>query len=319
MTARSTSTLPALAGEQLTAAIRHEHEAASAAAGAALSHALEAGRLLAEARATVPNGGWEAYVRDACGIAPRTASLYQRLHRHRDRLPNRQHVADLSVRQAARLLEQPRTKAEPVAAVAELVAERTGDELRPAAAADADLDRHPQLMQFLAAKAEAEHRLSVLRAMAADMPEAMANDRQSVGEWVAAEHERLADLHRKMERWYSTPAWYRPDSLIVATHEPTKSWVELWPHPNGANRLHVILHVHHGDRWDHSELPPTRGLRRDQLEAFFAAGDEVGLPWDDRASWVFTYEPMSAERTAKVRPYLRPKKRRRPARQGASA
>jgi len=109
ITTRSTSTPPALAGEQLTAAIRHEHEAASAAAGAALSHALEAGRLLAEARQTIPHGGWEAYVRDACGVAPRTASLYQRLHRHRDRLPNRQHVADLSVRQAARLLRQPRS------------------------------------------------------------------------------------------------------------------------------------------------------------------------------------------------------------------
>jgi hypothetical protein len=118
ITTRTTSTPPALSGEQLTAAIRQEHEAASAAAGAALAHALEAGRLLAEARATISHGGWESYVRESCSIAPRTASLYLRLHRHRDRLPNRQHVADLSVRQAARLLERPRVKAEPVAAVA---------------------------------------------------------------------------------------------------------------------------------------------------------------------------------------------------------
>jgi hypothetical protein len=112
ITIRSTSTPPALSGEQLTAAIRQEHEAASAAAGAALGHALEAGRLLAEARATIPHGAWESYVRESCSIAPRTASLYLRLHRHRDRLPNRQHVADLSVRQAARLLEGPRARAE---------------------------------------------------------------------------------------------------------------------------------------------------------------------------------------------------------------
>jgi hypothetical protein len=132
ITTRTTSTPPALSGEQLTAAIRQEHEAASAAAGAALAHALEAGRLLAEARATISHGGWESYVRESCSIAPRTASLYLRLHRHRDRLPNRQHVADLSVRQAARLLERPRVKAEPVAAVAEPVdddiATAAGDE-----------------------------------------------------------------------------------------------------------------------------------------------------------------------------------------------
>jgi len=123
ITIRATSTPPALSGDQLTVAIRQEHEAASAAAGAALRHALEAGRLLAEARAAISHGAWESYVRESCGIAPRTASLYLRLHRHRDRLPNRQHVADLSVRQAARLLERPRVKAEPVAAVPEPVAD----------------------------------------------------------------------------------------------------------------------------------------------------------------------------------------------------
>lgn len=124
---RSASTLPAPSGEQLTVAIRHEHEAASAAAGAALQHALEAGRLLAVAKAAIPHGSWEAYLRDGCSIAPRTASLYQRLHRHRDQLPNRQHVADLSVRQAARLLERPKAKAEPVLPVAE---PKQADELR---------------------------------------------------------------------------------------------------------------------------------------------------------------------------------------------
>jgi hypothetical protein len=127
ITTRSAPTLPALSGEQLTVAIRHEHEAASAAAGAALQHALEAGRLLAEAKAAIPHGSWEAYLRDGCSIAPRTASLYQRLHRHRDRLPNRQHVAELSVRQAARLLERPKAKAEPVLPVAE---PKQADELR---------------------------------------------------------------------------------------------------------------------------------------------------------------------------------------------
>ena len=120
----TTATSTGLSPEALTAAIRQEHEAASTAARSALQHALEAGRLLAEAKATMPHGSWESYVKESCGIAPRTASLYQRLHLHRDRLPNRQHVAELSVRQAARLLERPKAKAEPVLPVVE--AEDTG-------------------------------------------------------------------------------------------------------------------------------------------------------------------------------------------------
>lgn len=114
----TTATSTGLSPQALTAAIRQEHAAVNRAAQSALQHALEAGRLLAEAKATIPHGSWESYVRDSCGIAPRTASLYQRLHRHRDRLPNRQHVAELSVREAARLLEQPKAKAETVLPVA---------------------------------------------------------------------------------------------------------------------------------------------------------------------------------------------------------
>ncbi len=128
-TITTAATATAMSAEQLTAAIRHEHEAASTAASAALQHALEAGRLLAEAKRKIPHGSWESFVKDSCGIAPRTASLYQRLHRHRDRLPNRQHVAELSVRQAARLLEQPKAK-DDTAATLPAVAVEQGDDLR---------------------------------------------------------------------------------------------------------------------------------------------------------------------------------------------
>lgn len=120
----TTSSAP-LSVAALTAAIRQEHEAASTAARSALGHALEAGRLLAEAKAATPHGSWEAYLRDGCNIAPRTARLYLRLHRHRDRLPNRQRVAELSVRQAARLLKQPRAKAETAMPLAS--ADKTGE------------------------------------------------------------------------------------------------------------------------------------------------------------------------------------------------
>lgn len=110
-TVMTTRTTTDMSPEQLTAAIRQEHEAASKAARSALEHALAAGLLLAQAKRKIPHGSWESFVRDSCGIAPRTARLYQRLYRHRDRLPDRQHVAELSVRQAARLLERPKPEA----------------------------------------------------------------------------------------------------------------------------------------------------------------------------------------------------------------
>lgn len=100
-----------VAGEDLAALIRREHEAASKAARSALEHALEAGRLLSRAREGIGHGGWETFVRDRCGIAPRTARLYLRLDANRERLANRQRVAGLTVREAARLLAEPKLAA----------------------------------------------------------------------------------------------------------------------------------------------------------------------------------------------------------------
>lgn len=97
-----------LTGDKLVVAIRTEHEAASAAARSALEHALECGRLLAQARAEVPHGSWENYLSDTCGIAPRTGRLYLRLHAHRDRLGNRQRVAGLTLREAVKLVADTR-------------------------------------------------------------------------------------------------------------------------------------------------------------------------------------------------------------------
>jgi len=105
----STVTTGAVA-EQLAGRIRAAHQAASTAAQTALGYAFDAGRLLAEAREDVPHGGWGDYV-EGCGMPARTASLYMRLHRNRDRLADRQRVADLSVRQAARLLAEPKETA----------------------------------------------------------------------------------------------------------------------------------------------------------------------------------------------------------------
>jgi hypothetical protein len=111
----SMAVIPAAAGDGIEAAIRREHAAATAAAGAALGHALECGRLLAQARPGIGHGSWESFVRDTCGIAPRTARLYLRLDANRDRLANRQHVAGLTVREAVRELTVPRERPMPAA------------------------------------------------------------------------------------------------------------------------------------------------------------------------------------------------------------
>jgi hypothetical protein len=118
------------AGDELPAAIRREHEAASSAARSALGHALECGRLLAQARQGIGHGSWETFVRDTCGIAPRTARLYLRLDANRERIANRQHVAGLTVREAARLVAEPRARAESAVVEPEQVTVVRDDERR---------------------------------------------------------------------------------------------------------------------------------------------------------------------------------------------
>ena len=62
----------------LAAAIRAAHEAAMATARTSIEKAVEAGRLLIEAKDALPHGGWLPWLRDV-GITPRTAQRYVRL------------------------------------------------------------------------------------------------------------------------------------------------------------------------------------------------------------------------------------------------
>jgi ParB family chromosome partitioning protein len=82
--------------------IRAEHEAAQSAMRSAVSHAVEAGKLLMEAKKSVPYGGWEAWVRDSCGFSERTAQGYMRLARLAPE--EAQRVALLSLRNALKAL-----------------------------------------------------------------------------------------------------------------------------------------------------------------------------------------------------------------------
>jgi hypothetical protein len=80
---------------------------AERAATTAMQNALKAGELLIVAKAAVPHGGWDEWVRGNCDIAPRTAAAYMRLVKTLPALPEpeRQRVADLPVREAVRAIQ----------------------------------------------------------------------------------------------------------------------------------------------------------------------------------------------------------------------
>jgi Protein of unknown function (DUF3102) len=92
----------------LAARIRAEHEASAVAMKRGLEHAINAGRLLIEAKEQLKHGQWLPWLEEHCAMSERSAQLYMRLARHAPELEaNPQRVADLSVRGAAELLAPP--------------------------------------------------------------------------------------------------------------------------------------------------------------------------------------------------------------------
>ena len=95
------------AGESLPAlaeSINREHAAAESTARTALSHAINAGKMLAEAKTAVGHGAWSAWVADNCRFSLRTAQVYVRLAADADGLTNAQATALLTITDAVRLL-----------------------------------------------------------------------------------------------------------------------------------------------------------------------------------------------------------------------
>lgn len=72
-------------------------------------HALEAGRLLTDAKGQVQRGEWEAWLRQHCTVAPRTAQAYMRLAKMMPMLTDekRNAVADLPLREAIAAIRTP--------------------------------------------------------------------------------------------------------------------------------------------------------------------------------------------------------------------
>lgn len=96
--------------------INYTVRAAEADARSSMQRALEAGKLLAEAKAACAHGEWQNWLTAHCEVAPRTAQAYMKLAKRIPELPasEAQRVADLPLREAIRAIstdpvEPPRT------------------------------------------------------------------------------------------------------------------------------------------------------------------------------------------------------------------
>jgi hypothetical protein len=100
--------VPSTTISDLVTQINGHHREAQAALNSGVEHALEAGRLLLEAKAAMRHGDWEAWIAAHCRFSERTARGYMRIATHWPELQSkRQRAADLSAREALRLLSRP--------------------------------------------------------------------------------------------------------------------------------------------------------------------------------------------------------------------
>jgi len=99
--------LPDLSGR-----INEAHHACTEAMNAGLQHAIEAGKLLIEAKSQCGHGKWLPWLAERCpDISTRTAQLYMRVARSESTLTDSakaQRVAHMSLRRGAKLLAEPK-------------------------------------------------------------------------------------------------------------------------------------------------------------------------------------------------------------------
>lgn len=89
--------------------INSEHDAAISAARKGFMHAIEAGRLLTEAKVLCAHGQWQKWLEDNFRGSVRGAQAYMRLHAHRDELgSNAQTPALLTCEAALKMIATPR-------------------------------------------------------------------------------------------------------------------------------------------------------------------------------------------------------------------
>ncbi|MCB1719079.1 MAG: DUF3102 domain-containing protein [Candidatus Competibacteraceae bacterium] len=92
--------------------INAHHDAAQAAAQSAIEHALQAGQLLIEVKASLAHGELTAWINQYCRFSARTAQAYMRLAKKMPTLDaaKAQRVAGLSLREAMKAIAAPGTE-----------------------------------------------------------------------------------------------------------------------------------------------------------------------------------------------------------------
>jgi hypothetical protein len=102
----------------LAGRIKREHEACLGTMRKGFDHAMEAGRLLIEAKGKVQHGEWTDFVQK-CGMSARTAQGYAQLAREWPRLEKKypRPVAHLGLRDALALIAEPKEEPEQPATV----------------------------------------------------------------------------------------------------------------------------------------------------------------------------------------------------------
>jgi hypothetical protein len=112
---------------KLAEEINAEHRACETAVNSALTHAMNAGGMLSEAKASLPHGAFGPWLKENFAGSDRTARAYMRVHSHREELGDlakRQNSATLSLDGALRALSAPKAEspAPETASLAELEA-----------------------------------------------------------------------------------------------------------------------------------------------------------------------------------------------------
>jgi len=101
-------TVPTAPLADLAERINAAHQQCEQALKAGLAHALEAGRLLLEAKGQVEHGQWLPWVEANCRFSERTAQAYMRVVRSLPELEAKaQGLADLTFEQSVELLASP--------------------------------------------------------------------------------------------------------------------------------------------------------------------------------------------------------------------
>ena len=104
---------PAPRPDDLATRINAAHEEVKNSIRRGAEHAIKAGRLLLEAKATVGHGNFLEWIGTNCNFRPRTAQLYMTMA---DEFPlleaksNAQRIAHLSLNEAVRMLKEPSEK-----------------------------------------------------------------------------------------------------------------------------------------------------------------------------------------------------------------